>query len=75
MVKQRQAKRDKIAEFIPLQEIDNGVENGETVVLGWGSTYGSIRTAVHELRQEGMDVSHIHLQYISPFPRNIRRTA
>ncbi|MDX1639892.1 MAG: hypothetical protein R3281_18170, partial [Balneolaceae bacterium] len=71
MVKQREAKRDKIAEYIPLQEIDNGVENGETVVLGWGSTYGSIRTAVHELRIEGMDVSHIHLQYIAPFPRNL----
>ncbi|MDR8392320.1 2-oxoacid:acceptor oxidoreductase subunit alpha [Aliifodinibius sp. S!AR15-10] len=71
MVMQREAKRDKIADFIPPQEVDNGVENGETVVLGWGSTYGSIRTAVHELRTEGMDVSHIHLQYISPFPRNL----
>ncbi len=71
MVKQREAKRDKIAEFIPEQEIDNGVENGETVVVGWGSTYGSIRTAVHELRLDGMDISHIHLQYISPFPGNL----
>jgi 2-oxoglutarate ferredoxin oxidoreductase subunit alpha len=71
MVMQREAKRDKIADFIPPQKVDNGVENGETVVLGWGSTYGSIRTAVHELRTEGMDVSHIHLQYISPFPRNL----
>lgn len=71
MVKMRQAKRDNIANFIPLQEIDNGVENGEIVVVGWGSTYGSIRTAVHELRQEGLDVSHIHLRYISPFPKNL----
>ncbi|GAA5523419.1 2-oxoacid:acceptor oxidoreductase subunit alpha [Aliifodinibius salicampi] len=73
MVKMREAKRDKIAEFIPLQEIDNGVENGETVVVGWGSTYGSIRTAVHELRQEGVDVSHIHIRYLSPFPRNLEK--
>ncbi len=71
MVKMRQAKRDNIAEFIPLQEVDNGTEKGETAVVGWGSTYGSIRTAVHELRQEGMDVSHIHLRYISPFPGNL----
>ncbi|WP_372638873.1 2-oxoacid:acceptor oxidoreductase subunit alpha [Fodinibius sp.] len=71
MVKMREAKRDKISEFIPLQEIDNGVENGETVVVGWGSTYGSIRTVVHELRQEGVDVSHIHIRYLSPFPRNL----
>lgn len=73
MVKMREAKRDKIAEFIPLQEIDNGVENGETVVVGWGSTYGSIRTAVHELRKEGVDVSHIHIRYLSPFPRNLEK--
>ncbi|SHG16374.1 2-oxoglutarate ferredoxin oxidoreductase subunit alpha [Fodinibius roseus] len=73
MVKMREAKRDKIAGFIPLQEIDNGVENGETVIVGWGSTYGSIRTAVHELRQEGMDVSHIHIRYLSPFPRNLEK--
>lgn len=71
MVKMREAKRDKIAEHIPLQEVDTGVENGGTAVLGWGSTYGSIRTAVHELRQEGMDVSHIHLRYLSPFPVNL----
>jgi len=72
MVKMRQAKRDKIAEFIPLQEIDNGNEQGEAVILGWGSTYGSIRTAAHQLRQEGMDISHIHLRYIRPFPKNLK---
>lgn len=71
MVKMRQAKRDNIAEHIPLQEVDNGVKNGEVAVLGWGSTYGSISTAIHDLRQEGMDVSHIHLRYLSPFPRNL----
>ncbi|MEX0770557.1 MAG: 2-oxoacid:acceptor oxidoreductase subunit alpha [Balneolaceae bacterium] len=71
MVKLRRAKRDAIADFIPLQEVDNGHEQGETVLVGWGSTYGTIRTVVHELRQEGMDISHIHLRYISPFPRNL----
>lgn len=71
MVKLREAKRDKIADFIPLQEIDNGTENGKAVVVGWGSTYGALRTAVHELREEGEDVSHIHVQYLSPFPKNL----
>jgi len=71
MVKLRQAKVDEIANHIPLQEVDSGPESGDVVVLGWGSTYGSIRTAVHELRDEGMDISHIHLRYLNPFPKNL----
>lgn len=71
MVKLREAKRNKVADFIPLQEIDQGNTSGDVLVLGWGSTYGSIRTAVGQLRQDGMDISHAHLNYISPFPRNL----
>ena len=71
MVQMREAKRNIIADYIPKQEIDTGEENGEVVVVGWGSTYGSIRTAVRELRQEGADISHIHLRYIAPFPKNL----
>ncbi|MGF1669923.1 MAG: 2-oxoacid:acceptor oxidoreductase subunit alpha [Balneolaceae bacterium] len=73
MVKIRQAKVDKISEFIPLQEVDTGSEAGEIAVVGWGSTYGSIRTAVQELREEGMDISHIHLRYLNPFPVNLEK--
>lgn len=71
MVKLREAKRNKVADFIPLQKIDQGNTTGEVLVLGWGSTYGSIRTAVGQLRRDGMDISHAHLNYISPFPRNL----
>jgi 2-oxoglutarate ferredoxin oxidoreductase subunit alpha len=71
MVKTREAKRDKVADFIPHQEIDQGNSSGEVLVLGWGSTYGSIRTAVGQLRKEGLDISHAHLNYISPFPKNL----
>ena len=71
MVKLREAKRNKVADFIPLQEIDQGNTSGNVLVLGWGSTYGSIRTAVGQLRQDGMDISHAHLNYISPFPGNL----
>ncbi|MEX0647328.1 MAG: 2-oxoacid:acceptor oxidoreductase subunit alpha [Balneolaceae bacterium] len=70
MVKLRKAKRDNVADFIPLQDVDQGNESGKTAIVGWGSTYGSIRTAVSELRGQGADVSHIHLRYISPFPKN-----
>ncbi|NJN25170.1 MAG: 2-oxoacid:acceptor oxidoreductase subunit alpha [Cyclobacteriaceae bacterium] len=71
MVKIREAKVEKIAEFIPEQEVDSGKESGKILVLGWGSTYGSIKSAVTELIHEGYDVSHAHLTYIKPFPRNL----
>lgn len=71
MVKLRQEKIDKIAEYIPEQEIDNGPQKGKVLVLGWGSTYGSIKSAVADLLSEGKSVSHIHLRYIRPFPKNL----
>ncbi len=71
MVYLRRNKVEKIADFIPLQDLDSGEENGDVLVLGWGSTYGSIRTAVGELRQDGLNVSHAHLRYLNPFPRNL----
>jgi len=64
---------DEIANHIPLQEVDSGNTTGDVLVVGWGSTYGSIRTAVYELRQEGMDISHIHLRYLNPFPKNLEK--
>ena len=71
MVKIRQAKVDKIAFDIPLQHIDNGAETGKVLVIGWGSTYGAIKSAVLELLAEGVMVSNIHLRYIRPFPQNL----
>ena len=71
MVKLRQEKVDKIADYIPLQEIDNGPEEGKILVLGWGSTFGAIKSAVNELVNEGHAVSHAHLRYLRPFPKNL----
>lgn len=72
MTIQRQAKIDKMADNIPLQSIDSGNDTGEILVLGWGSTYGSIRTAARELRNDGLDISHAHLKYLNPFPKNLK---
>ena len=69
----RRDKRNKVADNIPLQDIDQGTETGDILVLGWGGTYGSIRTVVHQLRLEGVDISHAHLRYINPFPRNLEK--
>jgi 2-oxoglutarate ferredoxin oxidoreductase subunit alpha len=71
MVKTRQAKVDKIADYIPLQQLDSGPEEGKVLVLGWGSTYGSIKSAVAELQREGHSVSHAHIRYLRPFPKNL----
>jgi len=71
MVKIRQEKVDKIADYIPEQKIDNGPEKGKVLVLGWGSTYGVIKTAVAELLADGHEVAHAHLRYVRPFPKNL----
>ncbi|MBL4889596.1 MAG: 2-oxoacid:acceptor oxidoreductase subunit alpha [Candidatus Lindowbacteria bacterium] len=66
----RHAKIEKLSEFIPLQEV-YGDEEGELLILGWGGTYGSIRSAVEALRDQGKSVSHSQLRYLNPFPRNL----
>jgi 2-oxoglutarate ferredoxin oxidoreductase subunit alpha len=71
MVKVRQEKVDKIANFIPEQTIDNGPAKGKVLVLGWGSTYGVIKTAVAQLLSEGHEIAHAHLRYLRPFPKNL----
>jgi 2-oxoglutarate ferredoxin oxidoreductase subunit alpha len=71
MVNTRQAKVDKIADYIPLQTLDSGPEKGKVLVLGWGSTYGAIKSAVQELQAEGHTVSHAHIRYLRPFPKNL----
>lgn len=71
MVKLRAAKVEKIADYIPLQTIDNGAEKGKVLVLGWGSTYGSIKTAVREALALGCSVSHAHVRYMNPLPKNL----
>ena len=71
MVKIRQEKIDKIADYLPEQKLDNGPEKGKVLVLGWGSTYGAIKSAVVDLLAAGNSVSHVHLRYIRPFPKNL----
>lgn len=71
MVNLRQEKVDRIADHIPEQSLDSGPSSGKILVLGWGSTYGAIKSAVAVLQQQGHAVSHAHLRYIRPFPKNL----
>jgi 2-oxoglutarate/2-oxoacid ferredoxin oxidoreductase subunit alpha len=71
MTKARADKIAGIARDIPLQEVALGEDHGKLAVVGWGSTFGAIHRAVKVARDEGRDVAHIHLRYLSPFPRNL----
>jgi 2-oxoglutarate ferredoxin oxidoreductase subunit alpha len=71
MVKLRAEKIDRIADSIPDQTIDNGPAKGKLLILGWGSTYGSIKTAVKIALADGYSVAHAHVRYLNPFPKNL----
>jgi 2-oxoglutarate ferredoxin oxidoreductase subunit alpha len=70
MVELRAAKIDRVADDIPLAEV-SGPERGRLLVLGWGSTYGAIAAAVKRAREEGREVSQLHLRHLNPLPRNL----
>lgn len=71
MVQLRAARIAKIADSIPLMKPECGTLNAKIAVLGWGSTHGSIQSAVTELLDEGYDVAHLHLRHLNPFPKNL----
>ncbi len=71
MVRTRQRKIDNIANDIPLAEVMGSPDGGKLLMVGWGSTYGAIRQAVHIAREKKLDVSHLHLRYLNPLPRNL----
>ena len=67
----RKGKVDGIADHIPEQDVELGTAGGKLVIVGWGSTYGPIHQAVTKARRKGLDVSHVHIRYIWPMPRNL----
>ncbi|HLP34361.1 MAG TPA: 2-oxoacid:acceptor oxidoreductase subunit alpha [Bacteroidia bacterium] len=73
MVKLRAERVERVADFIPEQKIDNGPEQGDVLILGWGGTYGSLKTATRDLLAEGLNVAHAHLRYMNPMPKNIEK--
>jgi 2-oxoglutarate ferredoxin oxidoreductase subunit alpha len=66
---QRQAKVAGIADDIPPLDVF-GPDTGDLLILGWGSTFGAIRSAVERLHADGRSVAHAHLRYLNPFPSN-----
>jgi 2-oxoglutarate ferredoxin oxidoreductase subunit alpha len=70
MVRLRAEKIDRIANDLPPTEI-YGDPSGKVLIVGWGSTYGSITSAVEKMRGEGKSVSSIHLRHLSPLPHDV----
>jgi 2-oxoglutarate ferredoxin oxidoreductase subunit alpha len=73
MVHLRAAKVAGIAADIAPVEVDDpdGIGGAPLLVLGWGSTFGAIATAVGRVRERGLDVAHAHLVHLNPFPANL----
>jgi len=70
MVHLRAEKIARIADDIPAVQV-NGKDSGRVLVIGWGSTYGAITSAVESLQHRGAPVSSIHLRYLNPLPKNL----
>lgn len=70
MTRVRAKKVAGIADFIPEQQVE-GPASGQLLVVSWGGTYGSVRTAVRQSLDRGDSVAHAHLRYLNPFPRNL----
>jgi 2-oxoglutarate ferredoxin oxidoreductase subunit alpha len=71
MVRTRQAKLDGIASSIPPLTVDDPTGDAKVLVLGWGSTYGSIGAAVRRVRRSGHKVARAHLRHLNPFPADL----
>jgi 2-oxoglutarate ferredoxin oxidoreductase subunit alpha len=71
MVYLREEKVNRVVNYIPEQEVD-GEQEGDLLVVGWGGTYGHLKTAVDELRTDGIHVSLAHFNYIKPLPKNTK---
>ncbi|MGK7395159.1 MAG: 2-oxoacid:acceptor oxidoreductase subunit alpha [Candidatus Cyclobacteriaceae bacterium M3_2C_046] len=69
MVEIRQKKIDNISRDIPNVLVE-GESSGDLLIVGWGSSYGAIKTAFDRMRGQGLKVSYVHLKYLNPFPSN-----
>jgi 2-oxoglutarate ferredoxin oxidoreductase subunit alpha len=70
MVRLRAAKVDAIVQDVP-DAVSAGDPEGDLLLVGWGSTYGSITAALRAQRAKGRKIGHVHLRYLNPLPRNL----
>ncbi len=70
MTQYRARKVAGVAQDIPATKV-RGETSGDLLVVGWGSTFGSIAAAVDDVRAQGKQVSHVHLRYLNPLPGDL----
>jgi 2-oxoglutarate ferredoxin oxidoreductase subunit alpha len=70
MVKLRAEKVRKVADLLPPTEIE-GDDEGDMLVIGWGCSYGAIKSAVAGMRTRGHRIGHVHLRHMNPFPNDL----
>jgi 2-oxoglutarate ferredoxin oxidoreductase subunit alpha len=70
MVKTRAQKIQNVVEDVPDLEVF-GASTGDLLLVSWGGTFGSVRGAAEELQAQGKKVSHVHLRWINPLPKNL----
>jgi 2-oxoglutarate/2-oxoacid ferredoxin oxidoreductase subunit alpha len=70
MVKTRAQKIRNVVEDVPDVVVD-GPARGDLLLVSWGGTFGSVRSAAEELRAQGKQVAHAHLRWLNPMPKNL----
>ncbi len=71
MVNIREEKINRIADYIPLQEV-SGDKEGDLLVVGWGGTEGALASTVNRMQEKGHKISHAQFNFIKPLPKNTR---
>ncbi len=71
MVELRKEKVSKIQDSIPKQDLESGKSGAKLAFVTWGSTYGSIKTALKQVEPYELDIAHVHIKHIVPFPSNL----
>lgn len=71
MTELRAGKVENIAAEIPPQEVYGDEAGGALLLVSWGGSFGAVRSAVERAREDGQDVSHVHLRWLNPMPRNL----
>jgi 2-oxoglutarate ferredoxin oxidoreductase subunit alpha len=70
MTRLRAEKVARVADDLPPPEF-HGPDDADVLVVGWGSTWGTIRSAVQRLQQDGMSVAHMHLRHLNPMATQV----
>lgn len=67
----RKQKVTNVQKIIPKQKLQSGLDQGDLLIVGWGNTYGAIKTASKILNSNSYKIGHIQIDFINPFPQNL----